>query len=234
MAAQLDALLAHLTRALGDRMVAVYTYGSDFARGAQASQARLLVLVDDLDAAVLDAILPPNAAARAQHVHLRLDTAVHVLRCADVLPIFALELLETRVLIYGSDALTMLAVQPEHLVLRLEQALRLAHRKLLQGYLETQGDPDIARQLRALIRRLMPVMRGLAIVKGLELPAGSSPDEVVKRVIGRVCPQDQELWRRLIRFADFMDSLDHTELVALYGDALAGFERLVVAVDRRD
>ncbi len=234
MAAQVDALIAHLTRALRERLVAVYTYGSGFARGPKAAQVRMLVLVDALDAAVLDALLPANAAARRTGIHLRLDTAAHVLRCADVLPVFALDLLETRRLIHGTDALTMLAVDPEHLVLRLEQALRVAHRRLLQGYLDAEGDAGIARHLRALVRRVLPVLRGLALVHGLELPDSRTPQATVATVIGRICPSDRALWERLIRFGDFLDTLDHEALIALYGDALAGFERLVVAVDRRD
>ncbi len=234
MAPQLDALLAHLTRALGDRLVAVYTYGSDFARGPQASRGRLLVLVDTLDATLLDAVLPANAAARAQGVKLRLDTASHVLRCADVLPVFALELLETRQLVHGADALTMLAVEPEHLILRLEQALRVAHRQLLQGYLQARDDLGIARELRVLIRRLMPVLRGLAMVHGLTRPEPRSPQSDATSVLHRVVPDDLDLWKRLLHFAEFLDSVDHSELVTLYAEALGAFERLVVAVDRRD
>ena len=44
---------------------------------------------------------------------LRLDTARDILCGADVLPIFTLELLETRALLLGSDVLAGLAVHPE-------------------------------------------------------------------------------------------------------------------------
>ena len=233
MAGQLDALIAHLNHALGERLVAVYTYGSDFARGPQAFAARLLVLVDALNADLLEAIAPANAAARDQRVHLRLDTPQHVLGGADVAPVYALELLETRQLIAGTDVLTTLSIATEHLELRLEQALRTAHRQLLQGFLEADGDPNIARQLRVLVRRVLPMMRGLAMVQGHPVPRGTSPAATVEQVIARACPGDQDLWARLVHFADFQESPSHRDLVLLYSEALEGVERLVLAVDDR-
>ena len=232
MAALVHAVADHLTAALGPRLVAVYRFGSDFGRSPGAPQARLLVLVDTIDAALLDAVTPANRAARRASVHLRLDTAHDALRCADVLPVFALELLATRELLYGPDALMALSVRPEHLVLRLEQGLRGAHRELVRGYLAADSDPDLVRVMRASLRKALGLMRGLMIVCDLDLPTTATPHDLVDGVIGALVRPDRALWRQLVDAVGFLDPLDHTALVALYGDALGALNRLMNTVDR--
>jgi len=232
MAAPFDALLARMADTLGDRLVAVYAFGSKFARAPQAPESRLLVLVDALDASLLDDMLPISHDAQQARVLLRLDTARDVLRCADVMPVFALELLKTRKRLHGEDVLADLEVHPEHLVLHLEQSLRAAHRELLRGYLASTDDRAIARSLREQIRRAVTLLGGLALVRGLELSDPTSPESTANQVIADLCPEDVDLWRRLVRFGGFQVSLEHDGLLALYSEALVGFSGLVDVVDR--
>ena len=87
-----DGVLASIKQRLDDRLVAVYRFGSGFAKGPKAPSARLLVLVHTIDGALLDDMRNLVTTAREAGVGLRLDTPASVLSSADVLPIFTLEL----------------------------------------------------------------------------------------------------------------------------------------------
>ena len=227
-------LVGALQQALGGCLVSIYTFGASFARGPTAPNARLLVLVDHLDGPLLERLSPVSAEARKERILLRLDTPKGVLASTDVFPVFTLELIDTRVLVAGTDTLASLEVHPEHLALHCEQSLRVLHRNLLVGYLSASEDRDIAQLLRQQIRRAVYLLRAVGLVRELPLPDPPTADSIVEVVIADLLPDQGELWARLLRLARFEDAPGHDALLALFGDALQGLTRLVDAVDQLD
>ena len=230
-----DGLAAEAEKVLGDRLVALYRFGSGFARGPRARDARLLALVSTIDVALLRDLRPLARQARDANLALRVDTARDVLRGADVFPVFSLELLETRQLIKGTDVLGELAVHPPHLRIRIEQSLRALHRELLSAYLAASDDRGLAVELRGGVRKAVYLLRGLALVCALDVPAGATVEALTDAVIGRLLPDaDRAIWHRLRRVASFEEPPPPDELVELYGGALAAFAALIEAVDGLD
>lgn len=216
----------------GPRLDAIYRFGSSFARGAQAPDARLLVLVKNIDRAALEDARPLAAAARDAGLAIRLDTARDVLSGADVLPVFVLELLDTKVLLTGSDVLADLAVDRSQLRLRVEHNLRVLHRDLLRAYVQAPDDRGLAVELRRNVRRAVYLLRAIALVCEVELPSPPTADATIEGVLGRLLPDERERWQRMRRFASFEDALEPSALVGLYCESLASFSALVDAVDR--
>lgn len=226
-------IVTTLQQTLGDRVESIYQFGTSFARGPLAPVARLLVLVSQLDGPLLDAMGPASTLARDRRVHLRLDTARDVLASTDVFPVFTLELLDTRRLVAGEDTLAQLSVHPEHLALHCEQSLRVLHRNLLVGYLEATEDRGVAHVLRQQIRRVVYLLRAVALVQEIALPEPPTAEGIVEVVVAALLPEHTgDLWTRLLRFARFADALEHDALLALVADALEALSQLVDAVDR--
>ncbi len=220
-----------LERLLGERLESVYRFGTPFARGLAGPRIRLLVLVRAIDGPLLDEMLGLVGQARDRRVGLRLDTARDVLHSADVLPIFALELIETRALIWGEDALAELKVRTDDLIAGVEHGLRGIHRDLLVGYLESRGDSDLNLLLRRQLRRLSYLLRAAGMVQDVPLPAANEGG-VIRAMSAHLLPgADPEVWHQLVRFARFEFQPDHPQLVALFGDLLDGVSALVEVVD---
>jgi hypothetical protein len=222
-----------VTATLGDKLAAIYSFGSGFARGPKGPRARLLVLVTEINAAVLAEMSALTPKAREASFQIRLDTANDVICCADVFPVFVLELLDTKELLAGQEVLQSLQVRPEHLRRRVEQSLRMLHRDLIRGYLDATGDGALAHQLRLNVRKSVYLLRALALVCKLELPDPPTVEAAVDVVVSKLLSdKDVSVWHRMRKFAGFEEVLEHDDLVVLYGDALSAFSALVDAVDK--
>ena len=189
-----------------------------------------MVLVTRLDAALLEDVAHVVHAATNERIVIRLDTAKDVLRCADVFPVFALELLDTKELVFGRDVLDTLAVHPAELRGRIEQSLRHIHRELLQTYLVADGDRGLAKALRASVRKSIYLLRALTLVSGQDVAAPSTVEALIDAVT-LIDGDERPMWHRMRRFAAFEDTLEHAELVRLYSDALNTFASLIDRVD---
>ncbi len=217
---------------LGDRFGALYQFGSNFARGPSAKAARLLMLVDKLDADLLIDMRPLAKLANESNLQLRFDTKGNVFRSADVFPVFSVELLDTKELIEGNDVLADLRVHPEHLRLHIEQTLRGLRRDLLAAYVADEDDLTLAGHLRQTIRKSIYLLRSLAIICELKLSDEESVEVLVDAVITRLTPDvDREIWHRLRKMANFEEPSKPEDLVALFEGALHAFSTLVEAVD---
>lgn len=217
---------------LGDRLIAIYQYGSNFARGPKAKDAHLLMVVSDLGAGLLSDVRPLAKKARDANFRLRFDTENDILCCADVFPVFVLELLDTKSLLHGEDVLTKLEVHPEHLRHRVEQGLRALHRDLLRAYVADEDDTSLARDLRQAVRKSVYLLRALGLANQVELPETPSVEVLIDKVVASILPEaDHSVWHRMRRMANFEETVPADELTALYGAALQAFSELVDAVD---
>lgn len=223
---------AEAEQVLGERLIALYQFGSSFARGPRDRDARLLMLVRSLDAALLHDVRPLAARARAANLQLRFDTVGDVVASADVFPIFTLELIDTKTLIRGADVLEPLAVHPEHLRLHVEQSLRSLHRALLVAYIEDEGPQSLSRDLRLNVRKSIYLLRAMGLVCGLAFPDTPSAETLIDTVIGLLLPDaDRAIWHRLRRMASFEQPVAPEELAPLFAGALDAFSALVNAAD---
>jgi hypothetical protein len=227
-----DKIMISLTEALGKQLVAVYEFGSTFGRGQAAVNVRWLVLVDGFNGPTLEIISKSAEQARSAGVHLRIDTAKAILNGADCFPIFTLELLDTKKLLHGDDALADLVMPTEQLRLHIEQSLRGLHRELLQAFVERPKDHELARALRRVIRRSIYLLHALALMIGETVPEEATPEDLINLVIPKVLePIDRSIWLHLKGFANFETRPGYHELVALVGEALQTFDSLTTVID---
>ncbi|MCA9668849.1 MAG: hypothetical protein KC503_24815 [Myxococcales bacterium] len=227
-------IAVELRDALGVRFVAAYRFGSTFGRGPKASRARVLLLIDRIDRAVLDAISPLAHAAKSRQVQLRVDTAEALLASADAFPVMTLELIATRELLAGgSDPLDELAVDAARLRLRVEQNLRVIHRELVQTYLEV-GDrlQPLASELRRAARKLLYLLEGALIAADAALPSTPvQPGALVDALAALVGDEDLAVWRKLLSFASYDEIIDRDELADFFSEVLAALDKLVGIID---
>lgn len=169
---RLEALLGALRAALGERLVSVLAYGAA-VRGEWVdarSDVELALVLRDADIETLESIATPLRVARC---NARVECAIliedEIARAADAFPIYFDDLRRRRVVLYGADPFTSLAVHDEHLRLRIEQELRDAQMRLRRAVADASGAPDrvllgvIARkvrQVRAPLHALLELLSG--------------------------------------------------------------------------
>jgi hypothetical protein len=167
VATALNHLREELIRVAGSNLAGLLLYGG-LARGRYRpgkSDVNVVVLLHDVSAKSLATIAPAlRAAWRAVRVEPFLLTPDEVLRAADVFPSKFLDIKEHHVVLTGSDPFAKLEIEPEHLRLRVEQALRNLALRFRRRYLVIADDPaaltltlaDLARpfalELAALLR----------------------------------------------------------------------------------
>ena len=180
-------LVDDLTRELGDRLRSVVLYGSA-ARGdyqERTSDLNLLLVLNDLDAAALDALAAPLARWRRRGQPLpRLFTAELIAASADVFPIEFLDLQRHRVVVTGDDPLAGVEIRRDHLRLQCERELREKLMRLREGYLEAGGRPkELKRLLTGSYTTFLALFRGCLHLLGGEVPVHN--EEVVEAFCAR-------------------------------------------------
>lgn len=140
-----EQLATRLAAALPQRLKSVVLYGSaaagDFLPGT--SNYNLLLLVDPLTAAELDAIAPIIVPwCRAGHPAPLLFTPEQFAASLDAFPIELLDIQQSRRVLLGEDLLANLVVHPHHLRLQVERELTGKLLSLRGKYLLTEGRPE--------------------------------------------------------------------------------------------
>lgn len=223
-----------ISQALGARLAAVYQFGSTVAQG-ELGQTRLLVIVDQIDRALLDALSP--AASHLQHgrIKLRLGTQRSLVRGADAFPAFSLEVLHTRQLLLGADVLAELRVEPAHLRLHVEQGLRALHRELVETYLGRQTNRELIRPLRQSTRKLIHLLEGAILAGGLTPPRPSTPESLISMVrSGLAADAGPGSWDTVQAFATRGGSLEEGAIAQVFDALLDAVQSTIVVVDAMD
>jgi hypothetical protein len=145
-----EQLAARLGEAIPEQLKCVVLYGSaaagDFLPGA--SNYNLLLLLEPLTAAQLDAIAPTIVAwSRAGHPPPLLFTPEGLMASTDAFPIELLDIQQSRRILWGPDLLADVRVQPEHLRLQVERELTGKLLSLRSRYLLTEGKREAATEL---------------------------------------------------------------------------------------
>ena len=226
-----EQLVQVLASELGERLHAVYRFGSGFAQGPRAGQARLLVLVDRVDRPLLDRMAPAAQRAREAEIQLRVDATDNLLRGADALPAFSLEILDTRELLAGSDVLEDLQVQHEHLRLHVEHGLRSVHRDLVAAYLDPPATPKLRRSAHKLVLLLEAALKA----RGVPVPHPATPDAIIDGVRESLLGgANSSSWDVLRRFANNEIGVRKVGLPRLYDALLDTLDAVIDAVDRME
>jgi hypothetical protein len=174
----LQALLRELPEALGPRLKSVVLYGSA-ARGDfvhKASDLNLIVVVDPLDPAVLEALAPcVRRFTRKGHPVPRLFSPALIAASADSFPIEFLEIRSSRLVLSGADLFAGVEIRRECLRLQCERELKEKLMRLREGYLLCHDSP---RELRRLLMGSYPafaaLFRGGLHLMGRDIPASSA------------------------------------------------------------
>lgn len=220
-----------VTQALGARVVCIALYGSAAGRDwvAGSSDVNIAIVVDVVDARVLDALVPLVARWRNRGfaVPLLIDRE-YLARARDVFPIELDDIrLQHRVLA-GTDVFDA-ALSPIELVRReCEYEARGKLLRLRTMYLVHAESPEtLGRVVQRSLTSFLTLLRHFLRVRGREVPAGY--DAVVRigeEVLGPLPGLRRSLAQRQ-RGDTFAVELPATD----FAEYLRDVERLVVAVD---
>ena len=135
-------MMQGLAEALGPKLRGAVLYGSA-ARGdfhEATSDLNLLLVLEDLDPATLEALTPAVERWRAKGHHApRLFTTRLIAESADVFPIEFLDIRAGRVVLHGDDPFAGLEIRGAYLRLQCERELREKLMRLCEGYVECHG-----------------------------------------------------------------------------------------------
>jgi len=226
----LSELQKALGERLGERLRALVVCGS-LARGeyrSPTSDVHLLLVLEDTPAATLDlAVEPLRVARRRSRVQPYVVADGELARIADAFPIKVLDMKTYHVVLSGEDPLAGVAVEPEHLRLGVERALRNHVVRMRRAYLAVSGEQAAA---LALLRTTVESLRvELEALLHLTSPAlgKMAAEEVFRRAATEFGFQEETL-RRLVSLWRGDDS----EPRKLLADALTLVEQAAEIADR--
>ncbi len=148
-----EQLAARLGEAIPDNLKSVVLYGSaaagDFVPGA--SNYNVLLLLDPLTSAALDAIAPAFVPwTRGGHPLPLIFTPEGLASSADAFPIELLDIQQSRRVLWGADPLAQMRIRPEHLRLQVERELTGKLLSLRGKYLLATGNTAAVTELMLL------------------------------------------------------------------------------------
>ncbi len=201
------------------RLEHVWVFGSA-ARGdwdPERSDVNVLVVVDEVDRDVLDAVRRCTLEARAELlIHPRVVTEAEIQGSADVLPMQTADLARHHHVVYG-EGLEIPTIAKSHLRLRVEQQFRALAGQIRSSYLKYRDKPD---RLAAELGKTANVFF-LTLECWIYLENGDWPKdrEEVFRVGANFAGAEPSLFERLATMGDDPDRI------------LPHFEELEEAVD---
>ncbi len=228
-----EQLTEQLQAALPNGLRSVVLYGSaaagDFVEGA--SNYNVLVVVDRLTVAELDALSKPAVAWTRDGNHApMLFTAAELAASADAFPIELLDIQQSHKVLLGDDPVANIVVRPENLRLQLEHELKGKLLTLRQRYLLTRGKPNaVLRLMSESLSTFLVLFRAALRLYQEKVPTKKldALDELAARIT--VDPRPFRTIHGLKRGAPLPAD---TTPQALFSEYLAAIERIVDAVDR--
>jgi predicted nucleotidyltransferase len=180
-------MVERLKTGLGGRLESVVLYGSA-ARGEfreKTSDFNLIVVLEDLEPATLEALAPIAAWWRRRGHHVpRLFSPGFIAKSADVFPIEFLEIRGSRLVLHGEDPFAALEIAREPLRLQCERELKEKLMRLREGYLEGhESRRALGRLLASSYPAFAAIFRGCLHLWGGDAPVSSG--EVVSAFCAR-------------------------------------------------
>lgn len=231
-----EQLAEKITERLGQLVRCIMLYGSA-ATGdhlAKKSDFNVLVVLDKLDADVLDALAPITALwIRRGNAPPMLFTPEQLRQSADVFPIELADIREHHKLLAGENVLTDLTVDKKDLRLQLERELRTRLIALRERYLGVAGRPQevLTLMLDSLSTFLVLFRAALRLFQD-EVPARKM--DALTALVRRIgFPDDTAaIFQRLQDIKSGSIKAQRGEAPALFRQYLQSIETIVEAVDR--
>ena len=228
-----DELVEQIRILTPDNLRAAVLYGSAVAGDhiPETSNYNILLVLDRLDIATLDAIAKPAAKwARAGNRPPLLFTVDQLKTSADSFPIELLDIQQTHRMLFGDDPLTDIAIEREHLRLQLERELRSKLLTLREHYLLTGGRPrHVASLLQSSVTGFLVLLRAALRLFQEDVPAQKI--EAVQLLAKHIPFDPQPLFevdamrRRRRKWGETVPS-------TLFQSYLTTLEKAVEAIDR--
>lgn len=229
-----EQLTKQLHQALGERLKCVALYGSaaagDFVPGA--SNYNLLVLVEPLSVAELDAVAAPLAAWRRSHrVVPLLFTPAQLNASADAFAIEILDIRQSRTILFGDDLLTRLHVHPEHLRLQVERELTGKLLALRGAYTAAAGKPvEVGRLMLGSLSTFLVLFR--ATLRLYEDPVPARKLDAL-HALARHVAFDVRPLVRLSEFKQHARAAREAASDVAFADYLAAIEAVAAAINHK-
>jgi hypothetical protein len=146
-------MLDRLTPVLGDRLVAVLSYGVPVDHDDDSELGVfLLIVLRNLELDTLRALSGPIRWWLKMHEPWPRVFSTELLReSTDVFPIEYLELVQRRRVLFGRDPMQDIEIDRAHLRLQCEREMREKLMRLREGYVESHGHRDPGAALRNLL-----------------------------------------------------------------------------------
>ena len=229
----LDELVAQLRAAFGAELRSVVLYGSAASGEHIPNQSdyNVLVLVDSLDVARLDAVAAVvRAWTDAGNPPPFTLTSDEWRRSADIFPMEYTDILERHRVLHGAPPFDDVRVAPADLRRQLESEAMGKLLRLRQGVLAAGGDGRSQLELLSASRStIMVLFRATLRLHGETPPADTAE---LCRQVARVAGLDATPFVRVLRHARGEEKVRAAEASALLGDYVRGVQRLVAHIDQ--
>jgi len=171
----LRALVSGLDLAAGRRLVSVVLYGSAARREdwvPATSDLNVLILLDAIDAEILEAIARPISGFRSRGGAWPRILAPELLHGSrDVFPIELLDISDFHVVLHGAGPGDLSKVDHEHLRMQCEREIREKLMRLHEAYCEVHDRPDdLARLIATAASTFAAIFRGFLRLRGGAVP----------------------------------------------------------------
>jgi hypothetical protein len=227
-----EQLVEQLAVALPQHLKCVVLYGSaaagDFVPGA--SNYNLLVIVDPLGVAELDALSPSIVSwSRCGNPTPLFFTQHQLAESIDAFPIELLDIWQSRRILWGPDLLADMPVEPAHLRWQVERELTGKLLKLRGRYLLTKGRPDAVMEL--MLRSLSTFL--VLFRAALRLYQNTVPDVKLDALhaLAKHIPFDVQPFEQLFEFKQRTGGARRKAPDVSFVSYLTAIERVANAVD---
>jgi predicted nucleotidyltransferase len=229
----LEELVAQLRAAFGAELRSVVLYGSA-ASGehiAKQSDYNVLVLVDSLDVARLEAVAAVvRAWTDAGNLAPFTLTTEEWRRSADIFPMEYVDIQERHRVLHGAPPFDGVRVAPADLRRQLESEAMGKLLRLRRGVLAAGGDGRMQLELMEASRSTIMVLFRATVRLHGETPSNDTAE--LCRHVARLAGLDAEPFLRVLRHARGEEKIRAADAPGLLAQYVRGVQQLVVHIDR--
>lgn len=173
-----DSFVSDYSNVFSEKLVSVIMYGSAVTHEYRAGVSDIniaIVLEDNSISQIAKSMALQKKWSRCRVTTPFFMTKQYILSSCDTYPVEFLDMRSNYRILYGEDVLEKLEIKQEHIRLQCERELRGAAVHLRRLFVQCAGNNKmLSALLNTSIRRLIPVFKGLLILKGRSIPKSKS------------------------------------------------------------